>query len=105
MLTPLWIWSAQSRPQEAVELMARGRSFQPLHPDLIAAQVELFSFLERYDDVKAVFAAALKSECPPPLEVELRWMLIVAQLAGNDVAAAQAEVVRLGGVSGVQPAY
>lgn len=103
MIAPLWIWSAQSRPPEAVELMRRGRSFQPLNPDLIALQVDLLSSLERHDDVKAAVAAALQSECPPPLEAELRWMLISAELAGNDVAAAEAEAVRLGGVSGVQP--
>jgi len=103
MFAQLWIWSAQSRPADSMELMQQGRSFQVLHPDLIAAQVELLSFLERYDDVKTTVAAALQAECPPALEVELRWMLIIAELAGSDVAAAQAEVMRLGGVSGVPP--
>ena len=103
MIAPLWIWSAQSRPQDSVALVEHGKSYQPLHPDLIAAQVELLGYLERYDEVKAAVATALSSECPPLLEGELRWMLILAELAGNDTAAAEAEVVRLGGVSGVPP--
>jgi hypothetical protein len=105
MLEPLWVWSAQRRasPQQSLAVVESGRRFHPLHPELVLAQIDLLGMLHRDDDAKAAVAAALATECPPQLEKELRWLLILSELAQNDVAAAEAEVVRLGGVSGVPP--
>ena len=105
MLQPLWIWSAQRRsgPAESLAVVESGRRVHPLDPELTLAQIDLLGMLDRDDEAQAAVAAALATECPPLLEKELRWLLILSELARNDLAAAQAEVLRLGGVSQVPP--
>ena len=105
MLEPLWIWSAQRRSSapESLAVVEVGRRVHPLDPQLVLAQIDLLGMLHRDDEVQAAVDAALATECPPGLEKELRWLLILSELARNDVAAAEAEVVRLGGVSNVPP--
>ena len=102
-LAPLWLWTAQRQPapEAALALVERGRSFHPRDPDLLLAQASLLGLLQRDEAVQSLVRAALQSDCPVALEARLRWTLILAELAGNDLAAAQAEALRLGGVRGV----
>ena len=106
MLAPLWLWSAQRQPtpEESLAVLERGRRFHPRDPELLLAQADLLHVMERDEAVEDLALGALRSECPVQLEAGLRWMLILATLAANDVAAAEAEAARLAGVRGVPPA-
>jgi len=106
MIAPLWLWSAQRQtsPAAALGVIEHGRRFHPDDPDLMLSQASLLSLLHRNDEVMALARGALQTDTPTVLEAELRWMLVLADLAGNDTAAAQQEVLRLGGVRGVEPA-
>lgn len=109
MLSQLWMWSAQRQltAEAAQATLQRGLSFGPGFPgeaELRVAQVSLVGFVEqRFSEAVTLARAGLQSDCPTYLEAELRWMLVVADLALNDTAAAEAEVIRLGGVRGVPP--
>jgi len=105
MLAPLWLWSAQRQPtpEESLAVLERGRRFHPRDPELLLAQAELLHLMDRDEAMEALSLGALRTDCPVQLEVGLRWMLILARLAANDVAAAEAETARLAGVRGVPP--
>src|SRR5262249_40043214 len=77
----------------------------PGQPDLVLMQITLLGALEHFEALATLARARLQGDCPTQLEVELRSALIIAELELNDVAAAQAEVLRLGGVRDVPAEY
>jgi len=104
-IAPLWLWSAQRQPspEESLDVLERGRRFHPSDPELVLAQAQLLHLMDRDEAMEDLAHGALRSDCPVELEAALRWMLIIARLAANDVAAAEAEAARLAGVRGVLP--
>ncbi|MDG2149058.1 MAG: hypothetical protein P8N09_06000 [Planctomycetota bacterium] len=108
LLPGIWAYSVAAAanngsPEEALRLLERGLTFQPRDTDLQLMRVNLLMSMGRAQEGSEAIAAGLASMPIPQAEAWLRAARIGELLAMNDLEAAEAETIILGGVRDVPP--